>query len=130
MKKIICLFLLLLSLVFSSCVPVALVAGAAAGIGGYKYFEGAMTVIYNAPFKNTWKASIEALECENFKLEGNDHGISSGKIKARRADNTVVSLSMKYISSDQTEMTIKVGLFGDEKESNAIKDKIGDILFK
>jgi hypothetical protein len=130
MKKIICIFPLLLSLAFSSCIPVALVAGAAAGIGGYKYIEGALTVIYNASFKNTWNASLEALEPLDLKIEGKDHGTSSGKIKAKRSDGTGVTLSMKYLSSDQTEMTIKVGLFGDEKESNAIKDKIGSILFK
>jgi uncharacterized lipoprotein len=130
MKRILYIFPLLLSLVFSSCVPVAIVAGAAAGIGGYKYFEGAMTVIYNAPFKSTWKASLEALEGMNLKIEDQDHGLSSGKIKARRADDTIISLNMKYLSAEQTEMTIKIGLFGDEKESNTIKDKISGVLFK
>ena len=130
MKKIICVIPLLLSLLFSGCVPVALVAGAAAGIAGYKYFEGALTVVYNAPFKDTWKASLEALEDMDLKIEDKNHKLSSGKIKAKRTDETAVALSMKYLSSDQTEVTIKVGLFGDEAESNNIKDKITDVLFK
>lgn len=129
MKKIICVIPLLLTLAFSGCVPVALVAGAAAGIGGYKYFEGALTVVYNAPFKDTWNASLEAIEDMGINIEDKDHSTSSGKIKARRADDTVVSVSMKYLSSDQTEVTIKVGLFGEENESNNIKDKIADVLF-
>jgi hypothetical protein len=130
MKKIICMIPLLLSLLFSGCVPVALVAGAAAGIAGYKYFEGSLTVVYNAPFKSTWKASLEAVEGMELKIEDKTHKLSSGKIKARRTDETVVSVSMKYLSSDQTEVSIKVGLFGDEAESNNIKDKIADVLFK
>jgi hypothetical protein len=130
MKKITCIFPLLLSLIFSSCVPVAMVVGAAAGIAGYKYVEGSMTVIFNAPLKNTWQASLEALEGMDLKVEGKDHNTTSGKIKARRSDDTVITITMGYISSDQTQETIKVGLFGDEKESNAIKDKIGGILFK
>jgi len=131
MKRTIAVFLLFLSLVFSSgCVPVALMAGAAAGIAGYKYIEGSLTVIYNAPFKSTWSGSLEALEGMELKIEDKDHGLSSGKIKARRADNTVVSIGMKYLSSDQTEVSIKVGIFGDEKESNNIKDKIAGVLFK
>ena len=130
MKKFLCCIPLLLLLSFFGCVPVALVAGAAAGIGGYRYLEGALTVVYNAPFKNTWKASLDAIEEMGIKIEDKDHSISSGKIKARRADDTVVSVSMKYLSSDQTEVTIKVGLFGDEKESNNIKDKIADVLFE
>ncbi|MBN1627989.1 MAG: DUF3568 family protein [Deltaproteobacteria bacterium] len=129
MKRIICAIPLLLLLAFSGCVPVALVAGAAAGIGGYKYLEGALTVVYNAPFKNTWQASIEAVEDMGIKIEDKDHSLSSGKIKARRTDDTVVSVNMKYLSSDQTEVTIKVGLFGDEKESNNIKDNIAEVLF-
>lgn len=130
MKKIICLIPLLVSLLLSGCVPVALVAGAAAGIGGYKYFEGALTVVYNAPFKNTWKASLEAVEGMDLKIEAKNHKLASGKIKAKRSDDTGVSVSMKYLSSDQTEVTIKVGLFGDEAESNNIKDKIAEVLFK
>ena len=129
MKKVIFVIPLLLSLTFSGCVPVALVAGAAAGIGGYKYFEGALTVVFNAPFKNTWKASIKAVEGMELKVEDKNHKLSSGKIKARRADDTVVSISMKYLSSEQTEVTIKIGLFGDETESNNIKDKIARELF-
>jgi hypothetical protein len=130
MKKIIYMIPLLLSLLVAGCVPVALVAGAAAGIAGYKYFEGSLTVVYNAPFKNTWKASLEAIEDMELKIEDKNHKLSSGKIKARRTDDTVVAVSMKYLSSDQTEVTIKVGLFGDEAESNNIKDKIADVLFK
>jgi hypothetical protein len=130
MKKSICVFPLLLALIFSSCVPVAMVVGAAAGIGGYKYIEGNMTIIFNAPFKNTWQASLDALEGMNLKIEGKDHGTTSGKIKARRSDDTVITISMEYMSAEQTRAAIKVGLFGDEKESNAIKDKIGEIIFK
>ena len=130
MKKIICVFALLLSLFFSGCVPMAMVVSAAAGIGGYKYMEGNMTVIFNAPFKNTWQASLDALEGMNLKIEDKDHNTTSGKIKARRTDDTVVTVNMEYISADQTQATIKVGLFGDEKESNAIKDKIEELLFK
>jgi uncharacterized lipoprotein len=130
MRKIICGFALLLSLSFSGCVPMAMVVGAAAGIGGYKYVEGSMTVIFNAPFKSTWQASLDALEGMNLKIEDKDHGTTSGKIKARRSDDTVITVGMEYMSADQTQATIKVGLFGDEKESNAIKDKIGELLFK
>lgn len=130
MKKIICVFPLLLSLLFSACVPVALVAGAAAGIAGYKYIEGALTVQYEAPFKKTWNASLDVLEDMGLRIEEKDHGISSGKIKARKIDDTIVSVSMKYITSDQTEVTIKIGLFGDEEESNIIKDKIAEVLFE
>jgi len=105
-------------------------AGAAAGIGGYKYYEGALTVIYNAPFKNTWEGSLKALEGMDLKIEKKDHELSSGEIKTRRSDNTVISLSIKYLTSDQTEVKIRVGLLGDEKESNIIKDKIQSVLFK
>ena len=101
MKKIICMIPLLLSLLVAGCVPVALVAGAAAGIAGYKFMEGSLTVVYNAPFKNTWKASLQAIEGMELKIEDKNHKLSSGKIKARRSDDTVVTVSMKYLTSDQ-----------------------------
>ena len=120
--------LLLISL--TGCAPVAFLAGAAAGVGGYKYYKGALTVIYQAPYEKTWDASLKALKEMGFGIEDKTRELTKGKISAQLADNKTVTVSLKYISSSETEATIRVGLLGDENASNVIKDKIAEVLFK
>ena len=120
----------LLCLCLTSCAPVAFLAGTAAGVGGYRYYKGALTVVYQAPYMKTWDATLEALEEMGFNIESKKQDITSGKIESKRADNKSVTVSLNYISSEETEATIRVGLFGDENASHVIKDKIGSVLFK
>ena len=121
------LFLILLS----GCAPLVLVGGGAIlGIGGYKYMKGKMTVIYQAPYEKTWSSSIKALEELGYKIAEKKEKMSSGKIYTEGPEMKKVTLAFKYMSTQETEVTIKVGIFGDENDSNIIKDKIADIIFK
>ncbi|MFC1819906.1 DUF3568 family protein [Thermodesulfobacteriota bacterium] len=130
MTKVRGLFSILLCFCLANCAPIAFLAGAAAGVSGYKYYKGSLTVIYQAQYMKTWDASIKAMEEMGFNIEDKKQELSTGKIEARLADNKPVTVSVKYKSSQETEVTIRVGLFGDENASNVIKDKIGSVLFK
>jgi len=125
-------FLLLLCLCLTSCAPVLLgAAGAAAGIAGYKYYNDVLTVVYEAPFDNTWDASIKALEDMGLTIDDKTKKMGTGKISTKEdADNKTVNITIEYKSAQETEVTIRVGLLGDENASNVIKDKIGGILFE
>ena len=124
------LFPILACLCIAGCAPVVFMAGAAAGVGGYKYYEGALTVVYQAPYNKTWDASIKALTDMGFSIKDKKQDLTKGKIEAVRADNKPVTVSLKYTSSEETEVTIRVGLLGDENASHVIKDKIRSVLFK
>jgi len=124
------LIVLLLCFCLASCAPAAFVVGTAAGLGGYKYYDGALNVIYQAPYMKTWDATLKTLEEMGFLIETKKHDLTSGKISAKRADGKDVSVALKYRSSEETEAKIRVGFFGDENASNVIKDKIGQVLFK
>ncbi|MFC1867266.1 DUF3568 family protein [Thermodesulfobacteriota bacterium] len=130
MIKVRYLLLVLLCFFLSSCAPVVFLAGTAAGVGGYKYYEGALKVVYQAPYIKTWDASLKSLEEMGFKIGNSKRDLTSGKIEAKRADDKSVTVSLKYLSSQETEVSIRVGLFGDENASNVIKDKIGNVLYK
>ncbi|MBW2610234.1 MAG: DUF3568 family protein [Deltaproteobacteria bacterium] len=126
-----CLLPLLLCLCLTSCAPLLIFcAGTAAGIGGYKYYEGSLTVIYQAPYMETWDAALKALEDMEFTIKTKKHDLTSGKIVTKRADDKNVTVSLKYRSTRETKAVIRVGLFGDENASNVIKDQIGKELFK
>jgi len=122
---------LLLCVFLMGCAPMLLLGGAAAGIGGYKYYKGLLTVVYEAPYEKTWDASIKALEDLEFTIQEKTERIGSGKISAASSSKgQEVNLSLEYVSPHETEVSIRVGLLGDKNASNVIKDKIGSILFE
>ena len=112
------------------CAPVAFLAGSVAGVGGYKYYKGALTVVYQASYVETWDASLKALEAMEFKIEKKENNLTSGTIEALRADKKTVTVSLKYRSSTETEAKIRVGLLGDQNASDVVKDRIAKELFK
>ena len=117
-------------LIFSGCAPVAFIGGAAIGFGGYKYYNGSLIVIYKAPFDKTWDASIKALEELDYQIyESKRKMMTSGNISTVGSVNERIKIKAKYVSLEETEITIRIGLLGDEVVSNKIKDKISDILF-
>ena len=125
------LFSLLVCLCLSGCfAAVGFIAGTAAGVGGYKYYQGKLTVVYQSPFMETWDATLRALEHMNFPVESKDHDLTGGKIAAKKADDTPVRLKLEYKASQETEVGIRVGLFGDQKASVVIKEEIRKQLFK
>jgi len=121
---------LFLCLCITACAPAIFLGGAAAGIGGYKYYKEVLTVVYEAPFDNTWDASVKALEDMGFTIENQTKELGSGKISTKEDEkHKKVSLTLQYKSVQETEVTIRVGLLGDETASNVIKDKIASLLF-
>lgn len=116
-------------LMLSACAPLVIFgAGTAAGVAGYKYYDGSLTVVYDAPFMDTWKASVRAVEEMRLDVADSDHDLTKGKIKAVRSDGKKIRISVEYKSNRQTEVVIRVGILGDQKASMAIKEKIRRIL--
>jgi hypothetical protein len=115
--------------ILAGCAPLIFFgAGTAAGVAGYKYYDGALNVIYQAPYMDTWDAALKALSRMNLNVETSDHDLNKGRIVARRPDGTRVTLSIEYKSPNETGAVIRVGFFGDEAASVAIKEKIREIL--
>lgn len=122
---------LFLCLCIAGCAPMIFLGGAAAGISGYKYYKEVLTVVYEAPFDNTWDASIKALEDMGFTIENQTKELGSGKISTKEDEkNKKVNLTLQYKSPQETEVKIRVGLLGDETASNVIKDRIASSLYK
>lgn len=125
-------YLILAVLLFLSSGCGALIlagAGAAAGIAGYKYYEGALIVVYEAPFKKTWDASRQVLKEMNCSIDRSEHDITSGTLWGEFKDGKTINIKLNYESSDETKVSIRVGVFGDKEASNVVKEKIRKILF-
>ena len=131
MKKARCFLILLICFCVSGCASAVLFgAGTVAGIGGYKYYNSPLIVIYQAPYIKTWDSATAALRNMDLIIESSKHNQTSGKIKARRSDKVPVTVALTYVSADETEAVIRIGIFGDEAASNVIKESIGKELFK
>ena len=122
---------LVLCLFLAGCAPLIIFGvGTAAGIGGYKWYEGKLAVIYQASFVDTWDATLKVIEHMNMLVEKKNHDLTAGNINARRADRKPVTISLAYKSEKETEAGIRVGIFGDRSASMAIKEEIRKELFK
>ena len=121
----------LLCCCLASCAPLVFFgAGTAVGVGAFKWYQGALTVIYQAPYIATWDATLKALEDLKLRIESKKHDLTSGKIAATDTDEKPVTVSLSYRSAQETEVVIRVGFFGDKDASNIIKEKIRKALFK
>ncbi len=127
MKHMICVLFCLMP---ASCAPVLFLGGAAAGVAGYKYYEGALEVVYESPFMETWDAALGVLDRMDIEVTNKKHDLTAGKISAMRSDEKEVNLSFKYRSTEETEVSIRVGVLGDERASDAIKEEIRKELFE
>ena len=127
MKLMVCVLICLMS---ASCAAVVFLGGAAAGVAGYKYYEGALEVVYESPFMETWDATLRALDRMDIEVTSKKHDLTAGKINAMGSDLKEITLSFKYISTEETEVSIRVGIFGDERASDAIKEEIRKELFE
>ena len=104
-------------------------AGTAAGVAGYKWYEGSLTVIYEAPYIKAWDATLKALEKMEAEIQSQKHDLTKGTIKAQLKDKKSVSISLAYKSAQQTEVVIRVGFFGDKNASDVIQENIRKELF-
>ena len=129
--RLICLISFILYFVLPGCAPmVRLEGGSGAGIAGYNYYMGEMTVIFEANFMDTWDATVTALNDMQIYMDRKEHGLTKGKILAKRADNKPIRITIEYKSSEETEVGIRIGRLGDKDTSVAITQKTREVLFE
>ncbi len=108
----------------SSCAPVLLGVGAGAGVAGYKYVSGTLSVEYVADYDKVWNATLNSLKELDIKIEKVEKDALNGYIKAKKVDGRIVIVKLKNKPSNIVEVRIKVGIFGDEEASKIIKRAI------
>lgn len=126
MKRILCLFLMpVFIFAFSGCEVLILGgAGAVVGAGGYRYYEGELKGELNARLMDAWEASKRAVEQMGYVIEEAKHKETEGKIKATKLKEEPITIRLKYITYDRTEIGVRVGFLGDKERSTTIIDKI------
>ncbi len=106
------------------------VSGAGVGVGVYTYMNGELKNLYQATFDKTIQASTVILKRLKISIiEKTSDGIET-VIKARRADNTPVTIKIVMIAPEITEVSIRTGRVGiwDKKISELIHASIAQNL--
>lgn len=129
--KWISLVWIFLSMSLAGCAPLIFFGtGTAAGVAGYEYYQGDLAIIYQWPFADTWDATLKALEQMNMSIESRKHDLTSGKIAATDSEKRSVKISISYKNSQETDVRIRVGFFGDQNYSLSIKEQIRKVLMR
>ena len=112
----------------TSCVPL-LIGAAGVGIAGtYVYVRGQLEVSYAADYERTWAATLDALKALEVSVEDANKDAFGGKIQAKRADDTSVTIQVSPVSSDVTSVKIRIGTFGNRTISERISKEIDSRL--
>lgn len=110
----------------SGCVaPVILLgAGAAGGAGTYAYVNGEVTAVVSASMDHAWGATLAAMKELEFPILSQAKDSLQGQLTAHNASGKKVTIKVKKVSDQATEIHIRVGTFGDEALSHVILGKI------
>jgi len=105
-----------------------LLAGAAAGAGGYAYYKGTLERNLDKSNEQVHKATLKALKKLDLFIIEDEAGVHDSKTKAEYADGKSVTIKIKSLTERAANLKIRVGTFGDKEKSimifNAIKKQL------
>jgi len=117
--------MILLVLLSTGCA--ALVVGGAAAVGTYTFVAGQLKKTYNANLGTTYQATLAGCEALGLPLQEQEKQLSKASVKVIDGDRDVW-IWLTAQSSTTTEVSIRVGLLGDELASRRIHDAIASRL--
>ena len=114
-------FLLLLlscvAVLAQGCVVAAVGAGAA---GTVAYVRGDLETVETAGLDALYKASLEALDELELAVVQKAKDAMTAEIISRDAEDKKIRIKLKSTAEGMTELSIRIGMFGDETKSRLI----------
>jgi len=115
------IMLLAVSGVLSGC---AVAAGADAATAGVLYVKGAYQKTYPVTVTQAYNASLAMLEADKIPVYQKEIGTTIASIEATLTDGKKLRMSFKATGASTTEITIRIGTFGDSNRSNYFFDQL------
>jgi hypothetical protein len=104
--------LIVVSSTFLTTGCIALVVGAGAGAGAYAYVDGQLSRTYEAKYEKTYQICKNILQdMKQPVLEEKTDGIQT-TIQSKRADETPMTITVRIIDPDWTEVSVRTGFLG------------------
>jgi hypothetical protein len=112
---------LLVALLFTAGCA-ALVVGAGTGAGVYTWIKGELQRSYAADFDHTEKAVIQSLDYLKIAIDEKTQEGSETTIKAHQQNDSPVTVKIRTVRYDMTEVAIRCGYVGywDRKTAELI----------
>ena len=105
-------FLIVISGLLLTTGCIALVIGAGAGAGTFAYFDGQLSRTYEAKYDKTYEVCKSILkDLKQPILEEKTDGIQT-TIKSQRTDETPMTVKVRIIDPDWTEVSVRTGFSG------------------
>ncbi len=106
------------------CAALLLGGGAVAGAGMVAYAKGELTAAEEADLDRVWAAAQGAMDDLDFVIQSRLTSAGSAKLIARGAGSRRVTVAVERRVGNLTEISVRVGYFGDEPLSRLILQKI------
>lgn len=110
---------------FSGCVLLAVGAGAA---GTVAYVKGDLEVLEDKGLDDVYVASKKALEDLELGVIQDNKDKIGATIVSRDSQDKKITIKLKGVSDESTEISIRYGTFGSEAKSSMIYNKIKEHL--
>jgi len=112
---------------FSAAGCGAVIVGGAAAAGTYFYLDGQSKGTYSVSLNKAYEASLAACKELEIPVTEQNKKLSSATIKGKLSGDTV-TISLKLVGDNITEITVRVGLMGNESASHRIHKTISKHL--
>jgi len=99
---------------------VALVVGTGAGAAGTVYVMGKLEERVEASVPQVQKAAVAGLKDLDLPIQKNKGDKLSAQIESETADEQTIWVKVNFVTESLSELTIRVGLTGDEQQSREI----------
>jgi len=110
LKRLYLLIVMLHLLLTTGCI--AVVVGAGVGAGAFAYFDGQLSRTYEAKYETTYQVCKSILkDLKQPILEEKTDGIQT-TIKSQRTDETPMTVKVRIIDPDWTEVSVRTGFSG------------------
>lgn len=110
----------LLAIVTSGCAGMAMAGGAAAGAGTYVYMNGELSYTETASIDKTWEATRFAVDRMGLTPITVSNDALTARMRAQDSNGKDIYINLKSLAENQTDVRIRVGMFGDETMSERI----------
>lgn len=105
----------------------AVIAGGAAATGTYAYMTGKAQGTYDASLDKSHAASLVVCKEMGIPVLMERKGDTTSEIKGKLSDDSV-TIDLKLVGKNLTEITVRVGLMGNENASRRILGAISQRL--
>ena len=117
MFKKISLFVTLTFLLLNIYGCVALLAGAAGGVGTSVWLSGKLTQEFNAPYERTIKAAKSALGSFKLDITKESTEESVTQLKSRYSDGKEIWIDIRKVTETSSKVEVRVGAVNPDKNA-------------